>query len=428
MGHSTWATLRRPSPTSAGTWWIHRDDNQLDWLKNGRAPLVRRPPAVWSAKVTSRILDHCLDEWNTPRVCLRQPHIPSAASQRGPRGEEIPVGARRADERDARRKPAPRADAGRQRDDREARPVPVVRERDLGDVGERLVVAVPRAAARRSARSARRARRSRARRTSRASAPRRRSGAPGATTYSSRGERAVLAVLEEAADGRPVLVAAIVEAAVPDEHLGADDVEEGEPEVEVDVRRRDARPTSSAAARRASKPSATSGSSSTMPTRRHRDAPQRPTLARRLDARHRREQRLAVGDAPRHRPGMVERRRERHDAADRHEPARRLDRRRAAHGRRDAQRPRRVRARRGRRHPRGERGRRAAARPARRAVERPADCRPGRSSHPRRTRACAGGRAAPSPPRRASTRRRIDRSGVSSSSALDAVSGLPATA
>jgi hypothetical protein len=34
-------------------------------LKTGRAVSVRRPSAVCDSLVTSQILNHCLDEWNT---------------------------------------------------------------------------------------------------------------------------------------------------------------------------------------------------------------------------------------------------------------------------------------------------------------------------------------------------------------------------
>ena len=45
--------------------------------------------------------------------------------QRNARGEEIPVGSRRPDQRDADRQAAAAADTRRQGDDRQARPVPV---------------------------------------------------------------------------------------------------------------------------------------------------------------------------------------------------------------------------------------------------------------------------------------------------------------
>ena len=125
-------------------------------------------------------------------------------------------------------------------------------------------------------------------------------------------------------------------------------------------------------ARAASKPSATSGSSSTSATRGERAIRRNPSpFVLRARPGERGEQRLAVLQAARHRPGVVEGRRERHQAARRHQPSRRLDRRRAADGRRDAERASRVRAGGGRRHPRGERCGRPAARPAGRPVERP---------------------------------------------------------
>ena len=100
-------------------------------------------------------------------------------------------------------------------------------------------------------------------------------------------------------------------------------------------------------------------------------AAQRPALVRDVDAGERRQQRLAVAHGAGHRPGVVERRSERDDPAERDEPARRLDRRRPALGRGDAQRAGGVGARRRRHLPRGERRAGAAAGAARRPLERP---------------------------------------------------------
>ncbi len=98
---------------------------------------------------------------------------------------------------------------------------------------------------------------------------------------------------------------------------------------------------------------------------------ERAAGAPRIRAGHRRQERRAVLERARHRAGVIEARRERDDAAQRDEPARRLDRRGAAQRRGDAQRAGRVRPRRGGHHARRERCRRAAARPAGRALERP---------------------------------------------------------
>ena len=72
--------------------------------------------------------------------CSAAPHASRSQSEPGAPISETLTGS-----------PLRRADAGRQRDDREARPVPVVRQRDLVEVAERLLVA---AAARRARRSA----------------------------------------------------------------------------------------------------------------------------------------------------------------------------------------------------------------------------------------------------------------------------------
>ena len=179
------------------------------------------------------------------------------------RREQVPVGAGRADQRDAHRQPASAADAGRQRDDREARPVPVVRQRDLVEVAE---------GARRSPRPRSRAtigrvgstiasiRCSANQSTQRRRPPR---AGSGRATYSS----AVIArrsrMLEKVPRSSGGSVPPVVEAAVPDEHLGENEVEAASgPQVELG-RRAAARPRSPgrcASAR--SNPSATSGSSS----------------------------------------------------------------------------------------------------------------------------------------------------------------------
>ena len=93
------------------------------------------------------------------------------------------------------------------------------------------------------------------------------------------------------------------------------------------------------------------------------------TLAARTG--HRCEQQPAVDERARHRPRVVEAPRQRHDSLQRDPAAGRLDRRRAAASRRDAQRPRGIGSGGGGHHLRRQRSRRAAARAARRALERP---------------------------------------------------------
>ena len=153
-----------------------------------------------------------------------------------------------------------------------------------------------------------------------------------------------------------------------------------------------ARGSTSAAPRRrhassaASKPVATSGSSSTSPIRGETAtrtpsrlvaasaegrAVERALGTPAVGAGHRVEQENAVGDRPRHRASVVEAPGERHDARERDEPPGRLDRRRAAARGGDPERARRVGAGRRGRHPRGERSRGAAARPAGRSPQVP---------------------------------------------------------
>ena len=108
---------------------------------------------------------------------------------------------------------------------------------------------------------------------------------------------------------------------------------------------------------------------------------------------------------------------------DRDSTAGRLDRRRPAQRRRDAQRAGGVGARR-RRH----QARRRAQPPSRRSSRRPSarattGCRPGRSSRRPRTRACGGGRAGSCPAARRRDQTSQSTAGCSSSRLLDAVQG-----
>jgi len=184
----------------------------------------------------------------------------------------------------------------------------------------------------------------------------------------------VLAVFEEAADRRAIEIAPVVEAAMVDEHFGAHDIEKRLPELELDVGRGRVDQLGAEA------PAGGEGGVETVghvgveldeaEPGRDGDSPQRHPLRRWARAGEGSEQRLAVGEAARHRPGVVECRAERHDPAGRHEPSGRFDRRGAAERRRDTQGARGVRAGCSGRHPCGERCCRAAARPAGRAVER----------------------------------------------------------
>ena len=296
-------------------------------------------------------------------------------------------------------------DAGRQRDDREARPVPVVRQREIFDVAERLVVPVATQAARRSGSSARRSRRSGARRTSRRQAPASSTRRVWPATYSSAVIARCSACSSRARFECRYSLAPVVEAAVPDEHLGEDEVEELGEHVEAGLRgRRLTRSPGSAASAR-SKPSATSGSRSAIraatlrtagaagapPARRRppspRAAARSPATVRAIGPGGRRsaasgtipriETRPRVGlivDVPHSAEGM------------RSEPAVSVPV--AAGTCRDAS---------------AAPSRRSSRRPSARA---PRGSRPGRSCPRRRTRACAGGRAAPCPRRRGAPRRR----------------------
>ena len=233
--------------------------------------------------------------------------------------------------------------AGRKRDDGEARPVPVVREREILDVAEHLVV--PAATQRGDDRDRRLDDRVDAV-LGEPIAPRVRVlGAADLQAYVLLGRhRPSFCVLEASPIRRAVPVPPVVEATVIYEHLGEDEVEEVGEDVEPS---RWGRRLDTLAGKRRERPIQPVGNVRLEHGDAWRDcvAAKRPPRSRRGNARHPSEHELGVDDRPGHRPGMVERPRKRHDPPHRDETTRRLDRRRPALGRGDAQRAGGVRAR-----------------------------------------------------------------------------------
>ena len=352
-----------------------------------------------------------------------------------------------ADQRDADGKPAAAPTPAGKRRHREARPVPEMRQRDQRVVGAGVVVPVAAQGATTGIVGSSSA-------VSRCSSSQ---AGPGARHLPSTrlrrdvrlpGHGTPLPLLDPLAQRRPVELAPAVEAAVIDEQLRGQDVEEVV--AHVGARRRwrldQCRAKLGAGVERHAR--------SRWP-RRHR-APRPPRAGRRpaacpravarpacrgasgpgawsaLSARPRSgpaiaaQQQLAVGERARHRTGVVEAPRQRHDAGQRDASARGLDRRGAAAGGRDAQRAGRVRACRRGDHACGQRRRRSAARAARGAIERPRAAnlvgRPAGGE-------LVGVQMAEKHHPRGRRRRHTSQSsaGTSSSRRLDAVTGFPAT-
>ena len=238
-----------------------------------------------------------------------------------------------------------------------------------------------------------------------------------------------LPLLDPLAQRRPVELAPAVEPAVIHEHLRRQDVEEVVTRVSAlrgqwrldehgaettagvrararspSPRRRRGRPRRRAERR----PSRTPASGRAVPRRAASGgrAVESALGTSPIRPRHRRQQQPAVGERARHRAGVVEAPGESGTTpvSDTRAPGR-LDRRGAAAGGRDAERSRRLGPGGGGNHVRRERRAPSRRSSRRRSARAPTGCRPDPSCRRRRTRACAGGRGAPSRPQPGGARR-----------------------
>ena len=163
--------------------------------------------------------------------------VPSSSCRDAPAARRSQSGSGATDQRDAHRQPAPAPDARRERDDREAGPVPVVRQREVIEVAEGFLIAA--AAERRDDRE---------RGLDDCVDPVLREPiAPGGRVFRATvlasdvllgGHRPLLGVLESGAIREAVSIAPVVETAVVHEHLREHEIEELGEHVEPGLRRR----------------------------------------------------------------------------------------------------------------------------------------------------------------------------------------------